>query len=102
MKKIALIVLVATFAYAQGRTEEYFAADIKINEIILNPLPDGGCTARWGGSVNSSDGGSVVSAVTPTYDLRATIMQNRCEGLRQAGEGRLGLALRVQLDGGAP
>ena len=77
-------------------------SNLKIEEIILNPLPDGGCAVRWGGSVTSSDGGDVLTGVTQTIEFKAAINQSRCDALKQAGEGRLAKALRLQEDGGVP
>lgn len=104
MKKLAVVVVVfiALTVFSQTRTEEYLASNVKIEEIVLRPLSDGGCTAHWQGYVNSKDGGHILNGVTPVTDLRTAAMQTRCDVLKQAGEGRLAVTLRLQIDGGAP
>ncbi len=104
MKPLAAlaVVLISVAAMAQSRLDSFDATTTAVTEIILNPLPDGGCAARWTGSNVSADGGTTLTATTPYLELQATVQQNRCAGLVNAGTPRVNKALRLDPDGGTP
>ncbi len=99
---VLLAMLMASGSPAQSRSDSFDALTTSVSEIILNPLPDGGCAARWTGSNVSADGGSTLTATTNSLELTATVQQNRCDGLRTAGIARVNKALRLDPDGGTP
>ena len=70
----------AAAAAAQSRVDDFAAGGLEVDEVHLTPLPDGGCSARWCGSVASSDAGATLAACTDT----------------------VGRALRFDLDAGVP
>lgn len=108
MKKILVVVAAAGLffgaleASAQTRSDSFNAAAVEIDEIVLRPLADGGCEARWCGGVSSEDGGVRVATCTDDVSLKATVNVNRCAGLASAGANRVSRALRFEVDAGAP
>lgn len=97
-----LLLVFAPTARGQTRLDQFTSTATSITEIVLNPLPDGGCAARWQGHNVSSDGGTELTAVTPQVELRTSVQQNRCAGLAAAGVPRVNRELRLDPDGGAP
>jgi len=91
--------LVASLAVAQ-RVDDYDPASLVVTRILLTPLPDGGCSAEWCGALTSTDGGASVADCV-ARELKATVNQNRCDGLKTAGAGALSRQLRLAADGGA-
>lgn len=94
--------LLSFIVMAQNRQDTFDPASLSVDEVHLTTLPDGGCASRWCGSAVSTDGGVQLAACTDSIELRATVNQNRCAGLANAGVNRVGRALRFDLDAGAP
>ena len=103
MKKLAAVavVVVSLAVGAQSVTDSWDASRVVVESIALGPQPDGGCAARWCGSVASDDGGVIARACTDVVQLKATVNQNRCAGIAGAGVNRLARELRFEVDAGA-
>lgn len=103
MKRLIVFALVAfaLVAFAQSRTDTFDPEGLVVTEVVLRPLEDGGCSARWCGDALSTDGGVRLSACTAEATLKATVNVNRCAGLAGAGLNRVGRALRLDLDAGS-
>lgn len=105
MKKIQIAfvcgALFVGVALAQTRSESWDAAGVTVEEIHLVPLSDGGCLANWCGSVVGVNG-TVARDCTGVKTLTANLNQNRCQGLANAGTGRLQSTLNFAVDSGAP
>lgn len=93
---------VAAMAQAQSRADAFDAQRVEVTSTVLDPLPDGGCAARWCGLLTSDDGGTTLRACTELVELRSATNQNRCAGLAAAGVPRIQRELRFPVDGGAP
>jgi hypothetical protein len=98
---LVFIALVALAAASQTRTDTFEPTELVVTEMVLKPLADGGCSARWCGVLPSTDGGVTLLACTAEFELKATVNLNRCAGLAAAGVNRVGRALRLDLDAGA-
>lgn len=103
MSRITLLflMLLSFIVIAQTRVDTFPSSSLTVDEVILTPLSDGGCVARWCGSAVSDDGGVQLAACTDAVELKATVNQNRCAGLAAAGVNRVGRQLRFDLDAGA-
>lgn len=101
---LVLILTIATApSWAQQRQDTFDAAAVTVTEIVLHPLPDGGCDARWCAEATSSDGGVTITSCTPEpVDLKAVANQNRCNALAAAGVNRVARRLNFDVDAGAP
>lgn len=102
LSTIGILVMLAFNAPAQSRLDSFDATTTTVSEIILNPLPDGGCAARWTGSNVSADGGTMLTVTTQQVELQAALAQGRCTGLAGNGVPRVNKALRLDPDGGVP
>lgn len=98
---VAVCLFLAAVAVAQTRTVTMDAADYRPTGVQLEPLPDGGCSARWCGEVTDSDN-VPQRACTELVDLRAALNRNRCAALVEAGAARVMRELRLPVDGGEP
>lgn len=97
-----LFLVVSLAALAQSRTDVFDPSQVSVTAIDLQPLPDGGCAAKWCGELPSDDAGIVLRACTDVVELRATVNQNRCAALVNAGAARVLRELRFAVDGGTP
>lgn len=97
---VFLALLLGYSAGAQTRTDDFDGAAVRVEVVQAWPLADGGCSARWCGSVTSSDGGLTQYECTFAVDLKATVNVNRCNGLAGAGANRVLRALRFDVDAG--
>lgn len=102
LSTIGLLFVLSLHAHAQTRSDSFTGAKATVVEIVLNPLPDGGCAARWHATLTSDDGGTTLEAVTPQVHFQAVVQQNRCAGLVSAGANRVLKAFRLPDDGGTP
>lgn len=97
---VLMLSLTAAGAIAQTRTDDFDGAAVRVEVVQAWPLADGGCQARWCGSITSADGGATQYECTDPVDLKATVNVNRCNGLANAGTNRVLKALRFDVDGG--
>lgn len=95
-----VVSLISIVALAQARTVAWDGASVQVEQVQLTPLPDGGCSATWCGSVATDDG--PVRACTAAVDLRTATNINRCGALLTAGTNRVLRELRFTVDGGNP
>lgn len=92
------ITLGARAAFAQTRQVAWAGDELNVTQVTLDPLPDGGCSANWCGTVPTDDG--PVAACTGAVSLRTAARRNDCQALAAAGTGRLLRALRFDVDAG--
>lgn len=88
-------------ASAQTRQDAFSADNVKGDTALLSRLPDGGCEVRWCGTLTSDDGGTSERACAQR-ELKGAGNRNQCLAAINLGAGPLGVAFRVQVDGGAP
>lgn len=94
------VAVLGSAVLAQSRVDTFNA--VTTTRATLWPLPDGGCVAQWCGSTTTADGGVTDARCTDDVELRAATNRTRCNGLLQAGEGRIARELRFDVDAGAP
>lgn len=105
MRKLAFLLLLSFVlvpsAPAQTRQDTYNAASLEVEEAVLTRLPDGGCAARWCGSVTSTDGGNRLNACSAPRELSVGANRTACLNALDLGAPRVRQALKFQADAGS-
>ncbi len=85
MKKLVCItVVLAAFVALADRSDLWSANSVIVRRMIVEPLPDGGCTATAVASYTLTDAGSFVIETSRTQELSGA---NRTTGLDALAKG---------------
>jgi hypothetical protein len=98
----AVLVVLSLGALAQVRDDVFQAASLRIDAMQVTPQLDGGCAARWCGSVTSDDAGVTLRACADVASLSQPVNLGACQSLQAAGTAQVGQVLRLVADGGTP
>lgn len=95
-------IFLAALGVAQTRTDTFDASRVTVDTLQLSALPDGGCQARWCGSLTSSEGTHTLRECTDPLELRGAAARATCRQQLEAGAKPVTAAMRFAVDGGAP